>query len=111
MHVVEVARRRLGEVLRARPRLHETYTPPRLRGVTSRRADRFLVDAVAGEAIELVAEEVGGIGRIARRERRRLAIDLDADQPVGRLVLELDLAIEPRAQPAGQQVAPAPRCP
>src|SRR5207248_4508266 len=66
--------------------------------------DRVLVDTVAGEALELVAEQIGGIRRIAGWKRRGLAVELDSGEPIGGLVLELDLPPEPRAEPAREEM-------
>src|SRR5581483_5840904 len=67
-------------------------------------ADGVLVDAVAGETLELVAQLVGWSRRIARWKLDRIAVELDACESVGPFVLERDLPTEPRAEPAGQKV-------
>src|SRR6185437_14208979 len=77
MNVVEVALRRLFEF-----RCHGAYTSPKSHRVTSCCANGLLVYPIAGVALELVAEEVRGSGRIARRELHRLTVELDARQPV-----------------------------
>src|SRR5205809_4506450 len=73
----------------------------RLRHSSERRG---LVDRVAGKLVELVREQVSRKRRIARRERRRPAVELDADQLVRGLVLERDRPTQPRAKPAGEQL-------
>src|SRR3954468_11974563 len=67
-------------------------------------ADGGLVDRVARKLVELVGEQVRRNRWVARRERRGLTVELDADEPVRRLVLKLDRAVEPRAQPACEQM-------
>ena len=71
----------------------------------SRGPDCVLVDRIAPVLLQLVREEVARRRRLAGRERRRLAVDLDLDEPVGRHDLELDLRpSETRTEPAGEQV-------
>src|SRR5439155_5589775 len=64
-----------------------------------------LVAAVAAELVELLREEIRPGRRIAGWERRRLAVDLDTDERVGGIVLERDLAPQPRPQPAREQLS------
>jgi hypothetical protein len=66
--------------------------------------DRRFVNRVTPEAVELVGEDVARGRRVARRERRRLAVEVDAQEPVRVDVLELDLPPQPGAQPAREQV-------
>src|SRR4051794_12360595 len=59
-------------------------------------AHRVLVDPVAREAIELFGEDVARNRRVTGRERRRVPVELDADEPFRRHVLEGDVvATEP----------------
>ncbi len=68
------------------------------------RENRGLVDRVARELVELVGEDVARNGRIAGRERRRLAVEIDSLEPRRLDVLELDVvAAEPRAEPADEK--------
>src|SRR3954452_19712268 len=70
------------------------------------RADRGLVDRVAGEAVELVGEHVARPRRVARRERRGVAVEVDALELLALVDLERDvLAAQPRAKPTGQEIA------
>src|SRR5205823_6943999 len=70
-----------------------------------RREDRGLVHRVAREAIELVGEDIACERRIARRERRGLAVEVDALEVLGLDDLERDVVtLEAGAQPAEQQV-------
>src|SRR5690349_3281422 len=65
--------------------------------------DRRLVDAVAREPVELVREDVARLRRVAGRERRSFAVEVDPFEPLGLHVFHLDvLAAEPRAQPAAE---------
>src|SRR5438094_6118932 len=68
------------------------------------RPNRALVDRIPVEPVELVGEQIRGSRRVARWERRRVAVELDAHEPLGRLVLDLDLPLEPGAQPPPEQV-------
>src|SRR5437899_8937411 len=66
--------------------------------------DRGLVDGVAIQLVELVRKQIRRERWIAGREGRRLAVEVDADELVGRLVLEADRPPQTRAKPAGEQV-------
>jgi hypothetical protein len=66
---------------------HSSRVPLRLTGAfPAPRARR----SVARERVELLREDVGAGRRVARRERSRLAVDVDTVEPVGRVVLQLD---------------------
>src|SRR6266566_4466512 len=67
-------------------------------------ANRGLVDRVASHLVELIRAQISRERWIAGRKGRRLAVELDADELVGRLVLEADRPPQTRAKPAGEQV-------
>src|ERR671936_571835 len=82
----------------------DTSSIRRRPGLRHSGAHGVLVDAVAGEALELVREQICARRRVTRRKRRWLAVDVDTDEAARWLVLDVDRPAEPRPKPSGKQV-------
>src|SRR5262245_33877120 len=62
------------------------------------------VDAVAREAVELLGEDLARLRRVSRRERRRLAVEVDPLEALRVDLVDADVvAVEPGTEPAAEE--------